>query len=335
MNDIVTLSHGAGGKVARKFIENYIKKYFLCSELEPLEDGAIIKVNSKRAVITTDSFVIFPYFFSGGDIGKLSVCGTVNDLAAMGAKPLYLTCAFILEEGLTLSDFEKILKSMKKTAIKAGVKIVAGDTKVVPKTKGDGIYINTTGYGELIKENLKISVKNAKPGNAVIITGYIGEHEISILKDREGLSFTANIKSDCAPLNKMIEKLILKNVKINTMRDPTRGGVAGVLNEIALSSNVDIEIYEKQVPISKIVQSACKIMGFEPLYLANEGKMIIILDDKDAKKAINILKQDKYGKNSKIIGYCKKGTGMVTIKTKSGGKRILLQPEKEQLPRIC
>lgn len=335
MDNIITLSHGSGGKIARKLIENYIKKYFLCPELKSLEDGAIIKVNSKKAVITTDSFVIFPYFFSGGDIGKLSICGTINDLAAMGARPLYLTCGFILEEGLPLSDFEKILKSMSKIAKETGVKIVAGDTKVVPRTKGDGIYINTTGLGEPIDENYKISVLNAKPGNAIIITGNIGEHEIAILKDREGLSFTADIKSDCAPLNKMVEELILNKIKINTMRDPTRGGVAGVLNEIAKSSRVDIEIFEDKLPISRVVRSACSIMGFEPLYLANEGKMIIILDNKDAEKAINILHRNKYGKNARIIGYCKKGSGTVKIKTKSGGIRILLQPEKEQLPRIC
>ncbi len=335
MEDIITVAHGSGGKIARKLIENYIKKYFLCPELKTLEDGAIIKINSKKAVLTTDSFVITPYFFSGGDIGKLSICGTVNDLTAMGAEPLYLTCGFILEEGLKIANFIKILKSMKKTAKQAGVKIVAGDTKVVPKSKGDGIYINTTGYGELIDENLKISVLNAKPGNVVIITGNIGDHEIAILKDREGLKFSADIKSDCAPLNNMIKKLIKNKIRINVMRDPTRGGVAGVLNEIAKSSNVDIEIYEEKLPINKVVIAASSMMGFEPLFLANEGKMIIILEDKDAEKALKILRKSNLGKNSAIIGYCKKGNGIVKIKTKTGGMRILLQPEREQLPRIC
>lgn len=334
-DNIITLSHGAGGRLARELINKYIKKHFSCSELDKLEDGALININSKTAVVTTDSFVVSPPFFSGGDIGKLSICGTVNDLVAMGAKPIYLTCGFILEEGLKLSDFEKILKSMSKTAKLAGVKIVAGDTKVVQKNKGDLIFINTTGFGEPIRQGLKISSSSAKPGNIVIITGNIGEHEIAILKDREGLSFEANIKSDCAPLNNMIEKLLTSGVKINTMRDPTRGGLAGILNEIAKDSGVDIVIEEEKLPISKTVRAACSIMGFEPWYLANEGKMVVIIEKKDERKALNALKKSKYGKKSKVIGQVKKGSGKLILKTKIGGEKILLMPEGEQLPRIC
>lgn len=336
MNEnIITLSHGAGGRIARDLINKYIKKYFSCEELDKMEDGAVVRFNSKTGVITTDSFVISPPFFSGGDIGKLSICGTINDLSAMGAKPIYLTCAFILEEGFKLTDFEKILKSMSKTAKEAGVKIVAGDTKVVQKNKGDLIFINTTGYGELINPSLKISASNAKPGNKVIITGNIGEHEIAILKDREGLSFEAKIKSDCAPLNHLIEKLIKSGIKINAMRDPTRGGLAGILNEIAISSKVSIVIEENKLPISRPVMAACSIMGFEPWYLANEGKMVIIVEKKHVQKAIEILKKDKYGKNSIIIGEVIKGIGKLILKTKIGGEKILLMPEGEQLPRIC
>jgi len=334
-NEVITLAHGAGGRLARKLINDYIKKYFKSEKLSKLEDGALININSKSYVITTDSFVISPLFFSGGDIGKLSVCGTVNDLAAMGAKPEYLTCGFILEEGLKFSDFEKILKSMSKTAKEAGVEIVTGDTKVVQKNKGDKIFINTTGVGRIIKPSLKISASNAKPGDVVIISGNIGEHEIAVLKDREGLSFQAKIKSDCAPLNNMIEQLILSGVKIKSMRDPTRGGVASILNEIAETSKISIVIEEEKLPVSKPVLAACSIMGFEPLSLANEGKMVIIVDKKDAEKAIKNLKKHKYGKNSRIIGYVKKGDGNLILKTRTAGERIVLMPEGEQLPRIC
>lgn len=336
MNEnIITLAHGSGGRLSRDLIDNYIKKYFSCKELDKLEDGTLVKINSKNCIISTDSFVISPPFFSGGDIGKLSICGTVNDLAAMGAKPLYLTCGFILEEGLKISDFEKILKSMSKTAKQADVKIVAGDTKVVQKNKGDLIFINTTGIGKLIKPELKISASNAKSGNVVIITGNIGEHEIAVLKDREGLSFEADIKSDCAPLNKMIEELLLAGIKINAMRDPTRGGLAGILNEIAKDSKVDIVIDEEKLPVSKPVAAACSIMGFEPWYLANEGKMVIIIEKKYAGDLLKILKKNKYGKNAKIIGIVKKGNGKLILKTKTGGEKIILLPEGEQLPRIC
>jgi hydrogenase expression/formation protein HypE len=333
--DIITLSHGAGGRLSRELINGYVKKYFSCRELDKLEDAAIIKLNSKTGIITTDSFVISPPFFSGGDIGKLSVCGTINDLSAMGAKPLYLTCGFILEEGLKISDFEKILKSMSETAAQSDVKIVTGDTKVVQKNKGDLIFINTTGFGEPLRPELKISASNAKTGDKVIVTGNIGEHEIAVLKDREGLSFEADIKSDCAPLNGMIKKLLDADVNMHAMRDPTRGGLAGVLNEIAADSKVNILIEEEKLPVSKTVKAACAIMGFEPWYLANEGKMVIILEEKDAIKAIRILQKHKYGKNSKIIGEVKKGNGRLILKTRIGGEKILLMPEGEQLPRIC
>jgi len=333
--DIITLSHGSGGRLTRELISKYIKKYFSCNELDKLEDASLIKINSKKGFVTTDSFVISPIFFSGGDIGKLSICGTINDLAAMGAKPLYLTCGFILEEGLKISDFIKILKSMAKTARQAGVKIVTGDTKVVQKNKGDLVFINTTGFGIPVKQGLKISASNARPGNVVIITGNIGEHEIAILKEREGLSFEANIKSDCASLHKMVEKLILSGIRINAMRDPTRGGLAGVLNEIAEYSKVKIIIDEEKLPLSKPVIAACSLMGFEPWFLANEGKMVIIVEKEDAKKTLKILKSHKDGKNSAIIGEIKKGKTMLILKTKIGGEKILLTPEGEQLPRIC
>ncbi|MBP7792407.1 MAG: hydrogenase expression/formation protein HypE [Candidatus Goldbacteria bacterium] len=333
--DIITLSHGAGGRLSRELINKYVKKYFSCTELDKLEDAARIKINSGTGVITTDSFVISPPFFSGGDIGKLSVCGTINDLSAMGAKPLYLTCGFILEEGLKISDFEKILKSMSKTAEQAGVKIVTGDTKVVQKNKGDLIFINTTGFGVPVRHGLKISASNAKPGDKVIITGNIGEHEIAVLKDREGLSFEADIKSDCAPLNGMIKKLLDADVTVHAMRDPTRGGLAGVLNEIASDSKVNILIEEEKLPVSKTVKAACSIMGFEPWYLANEGKMVIITEERDVIKALKILKNDKYGRKSEMIGEVKKGNGRLILKTRIGGKKVLLMPEGEQLPRIC
>ncbi len=335
--DIITLTHGSGGKAALRLINDYIKKYFSNEVLNRMEDAALLKINNKAICITTDSFVISPLFFSGGDIGRLSISGTVNDLSAMGTKPLYITIGLIIEEGFSIADFEKIIISMKKTAVESGVKIIAGDTKVVEHGKADKIFINTTGVGELIDSKSKISVSNAMPGDAVIISGSIGDHEIAILKEREGLDFKSKIKSDCAPLNKIIEKLIINKIKINTMRDPTRGGLATVLNEVATYSGTDISIEESKVPIKKAVKAACDILGFDPFYLANEGKMVIICSKNHTKRALKLLKSTIYGKNAALIGYIgnKKQKPRVTLKTRIGGERILFMTEGEQLPRIC
>lgn len=301
-----------------------------------MEDGAVLPQVKGKIVMTTDSFVVSPIFFSGGDIGKLSICGTVNDLTAMAARPLYITTGFIIEEGFGIDKLENILKSMKQTADEAGVSIIAGDTKVVERGKADGIYINTTGIG-VISVKTAVSVSKAGPGDAVIVTGALGEHEAAILKERQGLSFKAAIKSDCAPLYSMIATLISAGIKLKVMRDPTRGGLAAVLNEIAESSKVNIRINEEAIPENKTVRAACSLFGFEPVYMANEGKMAIICAKKDAAKAIMLLKKSKYGKKAAVIGSvtAKSKKPTVIMATTSGGERILLMPEGEQLPRIC
>jgi hydrogenase expression/formation protein HypE len=336
-NDIITLAHGSGGRAQLRLINDVIKKRFSNPVLNKMEDGAVLPRPAGRIVLTTDSFVVSPIFFSGGDIGRLSICGTVNDLAAMGAKPFYITAGLIIEEGLRISEFERILASMQKTAKEAGVIIVGGDTKVVEKGKADKIFINTAGMGIMINPGLDISASNAAPGDAVIISGTLGDHEISILKDREGIGFEADIKSDCAPLNKMTAALIKAGIKISAMRDPTRGGLSAVLNEIASASGVEIDIQESEIPVKKAVAAICSVLGFEPLYLANEGKMAIFCQSKQAKRALAILKKTKYGRDVAIIGRVtgKNKKGKVVLKTGAGGERILLMPEGEQLPRIC
>jgi len=336
-NEIITLAHGSGGNASLKLINNYIKKYFSNKVLNKMEDAAVLDLKAKKIAMTTDSFVISPIFFAGGDIGRLSICGTVNDLAAMGARPIYITVGLILEEGLLLKDLEKIIISMKKTADEAGVIIVAGDTKVVNRGKADKIFINTTGIGKIISNKNEISSSNAKSGDSLIITGSIGDHEVAILKEREGLELKVKICSDTAPLNKIIEKLLKNKVWIDAMRDPTRGGLATIMNEIALSSGVDIEIDESKVPIKATVVSVCDILGFDPFYLANEGKMLIICHKSHEKKALKLLRSTKYGRNAQIIGRVteKSSKPQVVLKTRIGGERILFITEGEQLPRIC
>jgi hydrogenase expression/formation protein HypE len=333
--EIITLAHGSGGRAQQILINGLIMKYLGNPILAGLEDAAVLPRVDGRLAMTTDSFVVSPVFFSGGDIGRLSVCGTVNDLAAMGAKPLYITCGFILEEGLTLKDLEKILGSMRDAAKEAGVIVVAGDTKVVERGKADRIFINTAGIGVISFAG--ISVLNAKPGDAIIISGTLGDHAVSILKDREGIGFEAAIKSDCAPLNKMLSPLLKSGIRIHAMRDPTRGGLAAVLNEIASSSGVEMTIDEASVPVKPAVRSACALLGFEPIYLANEGKMAVICAQRDAKRAVSLLKKTRYGRDAAVIGRVgkKDKKGRVLLRTTAGGERIVFMPEGEQLPRIC
>jgi hydrogenase expression/formation protein HypE len=335
--DVITMAHGSGGRAQQKFINEVIKKYFSNPVLDKMEDGAVLPPVKGRIVMTTDSFVVSPVFFPGGDIGRLSICGTVNDLTAMGARPLYLTAGFILEEGLSITDLEKILASMQKAAKEAGVIIAGGDTKVVEKGKADRIFINTSGIGEMVRSGINISASNAVPGDAVVISGTLGDHEISIVKGREGLEFGAVISSDCAPLNRMLEPVIKAGVRINAMRDPTRGGLAAVLNEIAAASGIEISIDEDKIPVKKAVKSICSVLGFDPLYLANEGKMALLCAGKDSMRAVSILKKNKYGRDAAIIGNVsgKDRKGKVLLKTSAGGGRIVFMPEGEQLPRIC
>ena len=312
------------------FVSNFENDY-----LKRLDDGAILKINDLNLAFSTDSYTVDPLFFQGGNIGELAVHGTVNDLAMCGAHPLYLTCSFIIEEGLPIKILEKIVVSMKKASVNAGVKIVTGDTKVVNKGAVDKIFINTSGIG-IIKEGINISGKNARTGDIVITNGTIGDHGITVLSEREGLKFETTLRSDTAPLASLVSDMMEISDNIHVLRDPTRGGLSTTLNEIAMSSEVEIEIDEEKIPIREGVRAACEILGYDPLYLANEGKLIAFVSPEDSLKVLQKMKSNKYGKESKIIGrVTQKSLGRVFLKTKIGGKRIVDMLTGEQLPRIC
>jgi len=315
-------------------IENIFLKNFKNEIIEKLTDSAVIEFDEFELCFTTDSYTVDPIFFNGGDIGKLSICGTINDLSVMGAIPLYLSSGFIIEEGFDMDLLEKITESMKKISDIAKVKIVTGDTKVVEKGKVDKIFINTSGIG-IKDKNLKIGIENIKVGDVVIINGTIGEHGLSVLLSRNIFNIKSNIKSDCAPLNKLINEIIeIGGIKF--MRDPTRGGVSATLNEIVKNQKFGILIYEDKIPIKKEVLSMCEILGFDPLNIANEGKVIVICEKKVSEKIIEKMKKNKYGKDAKIIGeIVREPEGKVILKTITGSIRIVDAPIGEQFPRIC
>lgn len=333
--DRVMLAHGGGGKLMHQLIDKMIYQEFKNEFLSQNHDGAILPVKGNRLAFTTDSFVVNPIFFPGGDIGDLAINGTVNDLVCCGAKPLYLSLGFIIEEGLLMEDLWKIIQSIKKAVQKAGVKIVTGDTKVVEKGKGDGIFINTTGIGELYP-NQNINPVNCKPGDVIIINGGIAEHGIAIISKREGLQFETDILSDSASLNSMMHDVFEQCNNMHVLRDPTRGGLASTLNEIAQSSKTGITLFEKYLPINEAVKGACELLGFDPLYVANEGKILIILPEKEAGQVLQIMKKYPEGKNSCIIGeVTETHPGKVQLHTVIGSKRIVDMISGEQLPRIC
>ena len=322
----IDLSYGSGGKETGSLIDVFIK-YFNNPIIKKMEDAAVLSV-SPDIVFTTDSFVVTPLFFSGGDIGKLAVCGTVNDLLMMGAMPKYLTTGFIIEAGAETGTLEKIAESMSKAAKEAGVFIVAGDTKVIEGS--GGIYINTSGIGEIIKKD--ISISNCKSGDAIIISGNLGEHHAAIYSER--MQIENNIKSDCAPLKDIVINLLQNGIDVHTMRDVTRGGLATVLNEMASSSDCGIEIQEDAIPVSEEVNGFCNILGLDPLYMANEGKLTAVVPENQAEKALEIIKKSKYGENAKIIGHVTVNKG-VTMLTRLGGRRQINMLYGEGLPRIC
>jgi hydrogenase expression/formation protein HypE len=333
--DRVLMAHGGGGRLSNQLIEKMFFSQFDNHLLEQAHDGAILNLNSGNIAFTTDSFVVHPIFFPGGNIGELAVNGTVNDLVCCGAKPLYLSLAFIIEEGLLMSDLWEITKSIKSAADKANVKIVTGDTKVVDKGKGDKIYINTTGVGE-IYQNLNISPINCNVGDKIIINGSVADHGIAIMSKREGLEFETTIKSDTAALNGLMEPVFKKFKNIHVMRDPTRGGLASTLNEIANSSDCSITLFEENIPINEEVLGACEILGFDPLYIANEGKILVVVPEKDAEPILEIMKMHPFGKESAIIGeITDKEKAIVKLKTSIGSTRIVDMISGEQLPRIC
>lgn len=334
--DIITLSHGSGGRATNRLINEMFYKHFNNEYLSQKNDSTVLPRLNGKLAITTDSFVINPLFFPGGDIGKLSVCGTVNDLAMSGAKPLYITVGFIIEEGLSLIDLEKIVISIAKTANEAGVEIVTGDTKVVEKGSGDGIFINTTGIGIIENEDLYISGNAVKSGDKIIVSGTLGDHGICIMNTRKNLDFTVEIESDCGLLNHMISDILNVSKNIRVLRDPTRGGVATTLNEIAEHSSVSMEIEEEKIPVKEEVRGMCDILGLEPLYIANEGKLVVIVAKEDAEKVLEVMRSNPMGKESTIIGQAiDDGRSKVYLKTEIGGRRILNMPEGELLVRIC
>lgn len=324
----ITMAHGSGGKSSAELMKAVFGKYFKNDILDKMEDAAVLNVNGKIA-FSTDSFVVTPTVFRGGDIGKLAVCGTVNDLLMMGAKPLYLTSAYILEEGLESDLLEQCVASMAKTAEEAGVKIVAGDTKVVEGN--GGLMINTSGIG-VIPEGRDISAANLKDGDMILVSGYLGDHHACILSHRMNLE--NNIQSDCAPLNDIVDALFENNICVKTMRDITRGGLGTMLNELAATSGCSIEIEEKNIPVREEVRGFCGILGLDPLYMGNEGKMLAVVDGADAEKALAVMKETNHGKDAVILGKVITGNGVV-MKTRLGGKRVVDMLYGEGLPRIC
>lgn len=324
----ITMAHGSGGKSSAELMKEVFGKHFHNEILDKMEDAAVLDIQG-RIAFSTDSFVVTPTVFRGGNIGKLAVCGTVNDLLMMGAKPLYLTSAYILEEGLDSEILETCVASMAETASSAGVKIVAGDTKVVEGN--GGLMINTTGIG-IIPEGRDISAANLKDGDVILVSGYLGDHHACILSHRMNLE--NNIVSDCAPLNDIVDALFENGIKVKTMRDITRGGLGTMLNELANTSHCAIEITEKDIPVREEVAGFCGILGLDPLYMGNEGKMLAVVDGADAERALAVMKNTEHGKDAVILGKVTAGSG-VTMKTRLGGKRVVDMLYGEGLPRIC
>ena len=333
--DRILLGHGSGGKLSHNLLSKLFLKYFQNEELSKLNDGAVLEWQGESIIFSTDSFVVDPLFFPGGDIGKLAVCGTVNDLAVMGAQPLYISVGFILEEGLPFSDLEKILSSMRAMSEEAQVQIVTGDTKVVPRGAADKIFINTAGVGVPLGV-ARPSGQNAKPGDRIIINGNLADHGVTVMARREGLELDLDLKTDSAPLNHLIIDLLKNIPEIHVLRDPTRGGVATTLNEIASQSEVGIKLSEKTIPVSPKVNAVCEILGLDPLYIANEGKVLVFTPAKYADKVLTVMKNNKYGQNSCIIGeVVDDPKSRVYMDTLIGGQRMIEMLAGEQLPRIC
>lgn len=332
MDEIITLDYGSGGKKTSRLIENMILPMLDNPALNELGDGAVLP-GAGELVFSTDSFVVSPIFFPGGDIGKLSVCGTVNDVSVCGAEPKFLSCAFIIEEGFKVSDLEKIIASIGEQCRKAGVQVVTGDTKVVEKGRGDGIYINTAGIGFMKYPGL--SPKNIQAGDKVILSGTAGDHGTAVMLARNGM-MQGDICSDCAALNGLCEKILSSGAAVRVLRDPTRGGVATTLNEFIENTSLGIEIAENAVPVKGAVKAACDMLGLDPLYCANEGKLLAVTAAEDAEKVLAAMRETDEGRDAAIIGeVTAKYAGKVVIHTELGGSRILQKLTGAQLPRIC
>jgi hydrogenase expression/formation protein HypE len=331
----VLLGHGSGGKLSAQLVERVFLPAFGNPTLDQLNDQATFSIDGVRLAMTTDTFVVKPLFFPGGDIGSLAVHGTVNDLAMGGAQPLYLSVAFILEEGLPLETLERVADSLRRAAHAANVQIVTGDTKVVEQGKGDGLFINTTGIG-LVPNGLTLGSDQARPGDKIILSGTLGDHGIAILAKREGLEFETTIESDSAPLHGLVDAIFATGATLRCMRDPTRGGLSSSLNEIATRSHVGMVIEEEQMPVREEVRGACELLGLDPLYVANEGKMIAIVEPSAADRVVDAMRNHIYGRDARIIGtVIDQHRGTVVMKTSFGTTRIVDMLAGDQLPRIC
>jgi hydrogenase expression/formation protein HypE len=337
----IVLGHGSGGKLSAELIEKVFLRRFSNPTLERMNDSALLEIGNARLAFTTDSFVVTPIFFPGGDIGSLAVNGTVNDLAMAGAKPLYLSAAFILEEGLLTTDLARVVDSMQAAAVAAGVQLVTGDTKVVNRGKGDQIFITTTGIGQ-VPADVTLSADRARPGDKIILSGTIGDHGITILSQRENLEFESDLRSDCAALNSLVDIMLdearttATPAAFRCLRDPTRGGVASTLNEIAHRAQVGMMLQETEIPVRETVRGACEMLGLDPLYVANEGKLLAIVAPEIAEKILARMQTHPLGRDSRIIGQViEPPQGMVLMKTTIGGTRVVDTLFGEQLPRIC
>lgn len=333
--DKILLGHGSGGKLSAELLQDIFLPAFFNPILGKLEDQAVVEVNGTRLALTTDSFVVKPLFFRGGDIGSLAVHGTINDLAMGGAQPLFLSAAFILEEGLAMDVLRRVAQSLARAAEDAGVQVVTGDTKVVEKGSGDGLFINTTGVG-LVRNGVQLSAGNARPGDVVILSGSIGDHGIAILSEREGLEFECPIESDSAPLHTLVAAMLDAGGAIRCLRDPTRGGLSSTLNEIAAQSRVAISIDEESVPVREEVRGACELLGLDPLYVANEGKLVAIVEAAAADRIVAAMRKHPLGAQAQVIGkVLDSRPGLVTMRTLFGTTRIVDMLAGDQLPRIC
>ncbi|MBE7555950.1 MAG: hydrogenase expression/formation protein HypE [Anaerolineales bacterium] len=331
----IILGHGGGGKLSAELIEHLFLPAFQNDLLGNLGDSTILSLNGTRLAMSTDSFVVRPLFFPGGNIGELAINGTVNDISMSGARPLYLSAGFILEEGLPLDTLGRIVESMAAAAQAAGVMLVTGDTKVVDKGHGDGVYINTSGIG-LVPDELEIGPHQARPGDVVLLSGTIGDHGMAIMSVREGLEFETTIESDTAALNGLVAAMLAASPAIHVLRDPTRGGVASSLNEIAQRSGVGIQIDENKIPVNPAVRSACELLGMDPIFVANEGKLIAIVPPGSAEAVLAAIRQHPLGRQAAVIGrVVEQHPGMLVARTGIGGTRVVAMQIGEQLPRIC
>jgi hydrogenase expression/formation protein HypE len=333
--DRIVMAHGGGGRLSAELLRGVFLPAFDNDVLARLEDQATLPWSGGRLAFTTDSFVVRPLFFPGGDIGKLAVNGTVNDLAVGGARPLYLSAAFILEEGLPLADLERIVQSMRDACREAGVRLVTGDTKVVDQGKGDKVFITTAGIG-VVPDGLLLSIASARPGDRIVLSGTIGDHGMAILSRREGIEFESAIESDTASLGGLVEAMLATRVGIRAMRDPTRGGLAATLHELAQASRVGVGVDEERIPVRPPVKGACELLGLDPLTVANEGKLVAVVEAGDAETLVRAMRAHPLGRDAAVIGEVQAdGPGIVRLRSRVGGERIVTQLAGEALPRIC